>query len=159
MQQLVEDEEPKYPLAISTLTKGRYVDDNVSGGEDSIQEAQETVKTTVGWDDPLSASSQNQWKDLIQSFQRDEPDVNSSLASNITGNHCEIHGFCGCISATLAACHLRLIKDPNEKLRNCVIDGSKTKVAPIKEANDPSTRNLSAACTTNKIRSSRSSKV
>ncbi|XP_044594867.1 uncharacterized protein LOC123272233 [Cotesia glomerata] len=43
MQQLVEDEGPKYPLAISTLTKGRYVDD-VFGGEDSIQEAQETVK-------------------------------------------------------------------------------------------------------------------
>lgn len=43
MQQLIEDEGSKYPLAVPTLTKGRYVDD-VFGGADSVQEAQETVK-------------------------------------------------------------------------------------------------------------------
>lgn len=37
-QQLVEDEGSKYPLAVSILTKGRYVDD-IFGGADSIEEA------------------------------------------------------------------------------------------------------------------------
>lgn len=43
MQQLIEDEGEKYPLAISTLTEGRYVDD-IFGGADTVQETQEIVQ-------------------------------------------------------------------------------------------------------------------
>jgi len=41
--QLIEDEGAKFPLAISTLTRGRYVDD-VFGGADSVEEAQVIVQ-------------------------------------------------------------------------------------------------------------------
>jgi len=41
--QLVEDEGHKYPLAVPSLTQGRYVDD-IFGGADSISQAQEIVR-------------------------------------------------------------------------------------------------------------------
>lgn len=40
---LIEDEGAKFPLAIPSVTKGRYVDD-IFGGADSIPQAQEIVK-------------------------------------------------------------------------------------------------------------------
>ncbi|XP_067209400.1 uncharacterized protein [Linepithema humile] len=43
IQQLTEDEGTRFPQAISTMTKGRYVDD-LFGGADSITEAKECVK-------------------------------------------------------------------------------------------------------------------
>ncbi|XP_011861541.1 PREDICTED: uncharacterized protein LOC105558453 [Vollenhovia emeryi] len=42
-EQLVQDEGTKFPLAVSTLNKGRYVDD-VFGGADSIEEASQIVE-------------------------------------------------------------------------------------------------------------------
>jgi len=42
LAQLIEDEGKKYPLAIPSLTKGRYVDD-IFGGADSISQAQEII--------------------------------------------------------------------------------------------------------------------
>ena len=42
MQQLIEDEGSKFPLAIAILKKGRYVDD-IFGGADSIEESQKTL--------------------------------------------------------------------------------------------------------------------
>ena len=43
VQQLIEDEGSRFPLAISTLSKGRYVDD-VFGGADTIEIAQKTAQ-------------------------------------------------------------------------------------------------------------------
>ncbi|XP_046428619.1 uncharacterized protein LOC124183742 [Neodiprion fabricii] len=43
MLQLVEDEGHDFPLAISPLTKGRYVDD-IFGGAETLQELQETAR-------------------------------------------------------------------------------------------------------------------
>ncbi|XP_036140647.1 uncharacterized protein LOC118644911 [Monomorium pharaonis] len=43
IEQLVKDDGTKFPLAIPSLTKGRYVDD-IFGGADSIEQAQEIVK-------------------------------------------------------------------------------------------------------------------
>ncbi|XP_018405050.1 PREDICTED: uncharacterized protein LOC108781534, partial [Cyphomyrmex costatus] len=42
IQQLLHDEGSKYPMAVSSLQKGRYVDD-LFGGADSIEQAQEVV--------------------------------------------------------------------------------------------------------------------
>lgn len=42
LAQLVEDEGTKFPLAIPSLTKGRYVDD-IFGGADSIKQTQEII--------------------------------------------------------------------------------------------------------------------
>lgn len=42
LAQLVEDESAKFPLAIPSLTKGRYVDD-IFGGADSINQTQEII--------------------------------------------------------------------------------------------------------------------
>ncbi|XP_023289533.1 uncharacterized protein LOC111674265, partial [Orussus abietinus] len=41
--QLIKDEGDKYPLAVPSLTQGRYVDD-VFGGADSVSQVQETVR-------------------------------------------------------------------------------------------------------------------
>jgi len=43
LQQLIEDEGTKFPLAVSPLSKGRYVDD-IFGGADTLEQAQEIVK-------------------------------------------------------------------------------------------------------------------
>ncbi|XP_036150810.1 uncharacterized protein LOC118648594 [Monomorium pharaonis] len=43
LQQLIEDEGPKFPKAIPPLSKGRYVDD-IFGGADSIIEAKEIIQ-------------------------------------------------------------------------------------------------------------------
>ncbi|XP_039315422.1 uncharacterized protein LOC105198944 [Solenopsis invicta] len=42
LQQLAEDEGSRFPLAITSLTKGRYVDD-IFGGADSIEQTKEIV--------------------------------------------------------------------------------------------------------------------
>jgi len=42
LAQLIEDEGEKYPLAIPSLTRGRYVDD-IFGGADSISQAQKII--------------------------------------------------------------------------------------------------------------------
>lgn len=46
LAQLVEDEGTKYPLAIPSLTKGRYVDD-IFGGADSIKQTQDIISHLV----------------------------------------------------------------------------------------------------------------
>jgi len=43
LQQLIEDEGTKFPLAVSSLNKGRYVDD-IFGGADTLEQAQEIVR-------------------------------------------------------------------------------------------------------------------
>jgi len=43
LQQLIEDEGTKFPLAVSSLSKGRYVDD-IFGGADTLDQAQAIVK-------------------------------------------------------------------------------------------------------------------
>lgn len=43
IDQLIQDEEANFPLIVSILKRGRYVDD-IFGGSDSISEAQEMVK-------------------------------------------------------------------------------------------------------------------
>ncbi|XP_011859870.1 PREDICTED: uncharacterized protein LOC105557283 [Vollenhovia emeryi] len=45
--QLIEDEGKTYPLAVPTMMKGRYVDD-IFGGADSVQQAQEIVRQLKG---------------------------------------------------------------------------------------------------------------
>jgi len=45
-EQLLEDEGIKYPLAVPILRKGRYVDD-IFGGADSIEQAQESIYQLV----------------------------------------------------------------------------------------------------------------
>lgn len=42
LQQLIEDEGTKFPLAVPSLSKGRYVDD-IFGGADTLEQAQEIV--------------------------------------------------------------------------------------------------------------------
>lgn len=46
LKQLVDDEGDKFPLAIQVLIKGSYVDD-LFGGSDTIQQAQNIVKTLI----------------------------------------------------------------------------------------------------------------
>ncbi|XP_039306359.1 uncharacterized protein LOC120358020 [Solenopsis invicta] len=43
LQQLIEDEGTKFPLAVPSLSKGRYVDD-IFGGADTLEQAQEIVR-------------------------------------------------------------------------------------------------------------------
>ncbi|XP_070517916.1 uncharacterized protein [Cardiocondyla obscurior] len=47
LQQLVEDERDRYPLAVTPMTKGRYVDD-IFGGAESLNEAKEVIQQLIG---------------------------------------------------------------------------------------------------------------
>lgn len=46
LQQLIQDEEHRFPLAIPALTKGRYVDD-IFGGAESIQDTQAIIRQLI----------------------------------------------------------------------------------------------------------------
>ncbi|XP_072757717.1 uncharacterized protein [Anoplolepis gracilipes] len=163
--QLVEDEGSNYPLAISSLIKGRYVDD-IFGGADSIQQAREIMQQLkslcmVGGF-PLQKWISNN-PEILFSIQTENRNTSTSVRFedsptvhvlglqqsqeipkltfprwiNIKANYdLEIHGFSDASQLTICATvYIRSISEEGQISTHLIC--SKTKVAPIKKLTIP----------------------
>jgi len=90
--QLVEDEGDKFPLAIPTLTKGRYVDD-LFGGADSIKDTillgQEVNKLCMAGGFPLQKWASNHTS-IVNSITAPSPQQSTSISID---DHLVIHSL------------------------------------------------------------------